>query len=99
MNYQQLKEKLDSAYFSEESRKIINQVLNKAIKENKLPQKERERLGAIIQAEIDLAETELQAVKSTNKIMQDFAEKLEKTMEQTIKEVETTAKEFQNNLK
>jgi len=99
MNYQQLKEKLDNAYFSEESRKIINQILDKAIKDGKLVEKEKQKLGAIIQAEIDLAETELQAVKSTNKIMQDFAQKLEKTMEQTIEEVESSSKEFQASLK
>ncbi|MFH1602092.1 MAG: hypothetical protein ABIB61_04005 [Candidatus Shapirobacteria bacterium] len=91
MDLQQLKETLNKAGFSEESTKVINEILDQAIARGSIKAEEKEKLLGIVDIETEAANIEADALEEVADSLTAFAQEVEQATEQALKETEKAA--------
>jgi len=99
MNLQQVKEILNKAGFSEESLKVINEILDEAIKNEYLTKEAKEKLLGIIDVEVEAANLEADAMEEVALALESFAEEVDKAVGKTEKDLESIDKGLLDDIK
>jgi len=99
MNLQQVKEILNKAGFSEESLKVINEVLDGAIKNGYLTKEVKDKLLGIIDIEVEAANLEADAMEEVALALENFASEVDKAVDKTEKDLESVDKGLLEDVK
>lgn len=99
MNLQQVKEILNKAGFSEESLKVINEILDEAIKNGYLAKETKDKLLGIIDVEIEAANLEADAMEEVAMALESFAGEVDKAVDKTEKDLESVDKTLLEDIK
>lgn len=99
MNLQQIKEILNKAGFSEESLKVINEVLDEAIKNGYLTKEAKDKLLGIIDVEVEAANLEADAMEEVALALENFASEVDKAVDKTEKDLESVDKGLLDEVK
>jgi len=99
MNLQQVKEILNKAGFSEESLKVINEVLDEAIKNGYLTKEAKDKLLGIIDIEIETANLEADAMEEVAMALESFAGEVDKAVDKTEEDLKSTDKDLLDDVK
>jgi heterodisulfide reductase subunit C len=99
MNLQQVKEILNKAGFSEESLKVMNEVLDEAIKNGYLTKEAKDKLLGIIDIEVEIANLEADAMEEVAMALESFADEIDKAVDKTEKDLESTDKDLLDDIK
>ncbi len=99
MNLQQVKEVLNKAGFSEESLKVMNEVLDEAIKNGFITKEAKDKLLGIIDVEIEAVNIEADAMEEVAMALESFANEVDKAVDKTEKNLESTDKDLLEDIK
>ena len=99
MNLQQVKEILNKAGFSEESLKVINEVLDEAIKNGYLTKEAKDKLLGIIDIEIETANLEADAMEEVAMALESFAADLDRAVDKASEDLESIEKDLGDAIK
>lgn len=99
MNLQQVKEIINKAGFSEESLKVINEILDEAIKNGYLTKEAKDKLLGIIDVEIEAANIEADAMEEVAMALENFAVEVDKAVDKTEKDLESIDKGLFDDVK
>jgi len=99
MNIQQVKEILNKAGFSEESLKVINEVLDEALKNGYLTKEAKDKLLGIIDIEVETANLEADAMEEVALALENFASEVDKAVDKTEKDLESVDKGLLGDVK
>lgn len=99
MNLQQVKEILNKSGFSEESLKVINEVLDEAIKNGYLTKEAKDKLLGIIDIEVEAANLEADAMEEVAMALENFAGEVDKAVDKTEKDLESVDKGLLDDVK
>lgn len=99
MNLQQVKEILNKAGFSGESLKVINEVLDEAIKNGYLTKEAKDKLLGIIDIEVEAANLEADAMEEVALALENFASEVDKAVDKTEKDLESVDKGLLDDVK
>lgn len=99
MNLQQVKEILNKAGFSEESLKVINEVLDEAIKNGYLTKEAKDKLLGIIDIEVETANLEADAMEEVAMALESFAGEVDKAVDKTEEDLKSTDKDLLDDVK
>lgn len=99
MNLQQIKEILNKAGFSEESLKVINKILDEAIKGGYLTKEAKNKLLGIIDVEVEAANLEADAMEEVAMALESFAGEVDKAVDKTEKDLESVDKTLLEDIK
>lgn len=99
MNLQQVKEILNKAGFSEESLKVMNEVLDEAIKNGYLTKEAKDKLLGIIDIEVETANLEADAMEEVAMALESFADEINKAVDKAEKDLESTDKGLLDDIK
>lgn len=99
MNLQQVKEILNKSGFSEESLKVINEVLDEAIKNGYLTKEAKDKLLGIIDIEVEAANLEADAMEKVAMALENFAGEVDKAVDKTEKDLESVDKGLLDDVK
>lgn len=99
MNLQQIKEILNKAGFSEESLKVINEILDEAIKNGYLTQEAKDKLLGIIDVEIEAANLEADAMEEVAMALKSFADEVDRAVDKAVEDLESVDKDLLDDIK
>ncbi len=99
MTLQQVKEILNKAGFSEESLKVINEVLDEAIKNGYLTKEAKDKLLGIIDVEVEAANIEADAMEEVAMALENFASEIDKAVDKTEQDLESVDKNLMGDIK
>jgi len=99
MNLQQVKDILNRTGFSEESLRVINEVLDEAIKNGYLTKEAKDKLLGIIDIEVETANLEADAMEEVAMALESFAGEVDKAVDKTEKDLESVDKGLLDDVK
>lgn len=99
MTLQQVKDILNKAGFSEESLKVINEVLDEAIKNGYLTKEAKDKLLGIIDVEVEAANLEADAMEEVAMALENFASEVDKAVDKTEQDLESIDKGLLEDVK
>jgi|GEM_PF-2208698 len=99
MNLQQVKEILNKARFSEESLKVINEILDEAIKNGFITKEAKDKLLGIIDIEVEAANLEADAMEEVAMALENFASEVDKAVDKTEEDLKTADKDLLDDVK
>ena len=99
MNLQQVKEILNKAGFSEESLKVINEILDGAIKNGYITKEAKDKLLGIIDIEVEAANLEADAMEEVAMALESFASEVDKAVDKTGEDLESIDKNLLDDVK
>lgn len=94
MNLQKIKDDVSKAGFSEDGLNLINSILDKAIKRDKLEKSEKDEICGIIEIEIEVAKIEIDAKQQTAQALLEFSDGVDAAVEKAVDEIENLDKEL-----
>jgi hypothetical protein len=95
---QKLKDTLNKAGFSHEALGAINEILDEAINGGGITQDQKDKLLAVIDTEIDLANIEADAMEEVAAALETFANEVDGAVEAVDKELEGTDKTLMSDI-
>jgi len=99
MNLQQVKEILNKAGFSEESLKVINEILDGAIKNGYITKEAKDKLLGIIDVEVEAANLEADAMEEVAMALESFASEVDKAVDKTGEDLESIDKNLLDDVR
>ena len=99
MTLQQVKDILNKAGFSEESLKVINEVIDEAIKNGYLTKEAKDKLLGIIDVEVEAANLEADAMEEVAMALENFASEVDKAVDKTEQDLESIDKGLLEDVK
>lgn len=99
MDLQQVKDTLNKAGFLEESLRVINEILDSAIKRGYITKDEKTKLLGVIDLEIEAANIEADAMEEVAMALESFANEIDKATEKAEKEIESADKDLLSDIK
>ena len=99
MNLQQVKEILNKAGFSEESLKVINEILDGAIKNGYITKEAKDKLLGIIDIEVEAANLEADAMEEVAMALESFASEVDKAVDKTGEDLESIDKNLLDDVR
>lgn len=99
MTLQQVKEILNKAGFSKESLKVMNEILDEAIKNGYITKEAKDKLLGIIDVEVEAANLEADAMEEVAMALENFAGEVDKAVDKTEKDLESVDKGLLDDIK
>jgi len=99
MNLQQVKEILNKVGFTEESMKVINGILDEAIKSGHLTKESKDKLLGTIDIEAETANLEADSMEEVAMALENFAGEVDKAVDKTEKDLESVNKGLLDDVK
>ena len=99
MNLQQVKEIINKAGFSEESLRLMNEILDEAIKNGYLTKEAKDKLLGIIDIEIEAANLEADAMEEVAMALESFAADVDRAVDKTSDDLESIEKDLGDDIK
>jgi len=99
MDLQQVKNILNKEGFSEESLKVVNEILDGAIERGSITKDEKAKLLGVIDIEIEAANIEADAMEEVAAALESFAGEIDKVTEKAEKEIESADKSLLSDVK
>lgn len=99
MDLSQVREILNKAGFSEESMRVMNEIMDEAIKKGFITQEAKEKLLAIIDLEIEAANVEADAMEEVALALESFADELERASDKAGEELKLTDSDLEEDIK
>jgi len=87
MDLSQVREILNKAGFSEESMRVMNEIIDEAIKSGFITQEAKEKLLAIVDLEAEAANVEADAMEEVALALESFADELERASDKAGEEL------------
>jgi len=98
MDLRKVKEIIDQAGFSEEAKKVMDEIFGKAIKRGGLELEEKKKLLEIIDFEAERANLEADVLEEIALALEVFAADVREATEMAVGEAERTREDFQTEL-
>ncbi|MEK7517314.1 MAG: hypothetical protein AAB583_02100 [Patescibacteria group bacterium] len=98
MDLQQVKDTLNKAGFSEESLKMLNQILDQAIARGSISQEEKTKLLGIIDIEIEGANIEADTMEDVAMALESFADDVDRVTDKAADDLENIDKDLSSDI-
>jgi len=98
MDIEEVKEIIDRAGFSEEAKKVMDEIFEKAIKRGGLELEEKQKLLEIVDFETERANLEADVLEEIALALEGFATDVRESTEIALGEAERTKEEFKAGL-